>query len=225
MEIREDGTLNYSLETPPSKSSFFFYDENLGFASSGDVAYKTINGGMTWEPTSFPKINIWSVIHFADENNGIVVNTLYKQESSGGETWSYAAGLEIFATQDGGENWQSYVSGEGCALEGRLSHSAKNGEVHFHAGNYNGTYQFDFSNSVNEEFDKMKIRPNPVNNYIYLDNDQALNYQAKIFTLAGELILDENVIKVIDTGKLSSGYYILKLSDQAQNLIYPFIKS
>ncbi len=214
LEINEDGTIDYSLNAPPTLSTFHFYNENQGYAISGDVSYKTTDGGLTWEESNFPSTTIWSIVHFADENNGIVANTLYEAVVGGGEVWWNPNGLELFVTTDGGESWERYESGDACAIEGRLSHYSKNGEIHFHAGNINGTYKFDFTSSVYEDIEKVIVRPNPVDEYLFLDNLQELDIRAQIFNVSGQKIYDAKAISKIITRQLESGYYILNLVGQ-----------
>ena len=224
LEINEDGTINSTLSAPPTRSTFYFHDEFLGFAFSDDITYKTTDGGVSWEVTNFPQIDVWSVIHFADEDNGIVANTIFAQDTAGWETWSYPNGLEIFSTTNGGQDWDSYVSGPDCALGGRLSHSAYNGEIHFHSGNFNGTYSFDFSSALKETLDNIKIYPNPVADYIYLDNIPSKETNTKIYNLTGQILYNAKATASINTEHLIAGYYILSLSNESHNHSYPFIK-
>lgn len=223
-EILEDGTLNYSLTTPPDKSSFHFYDEFIGFAKTVDKGYKTTDGGVTWTEVDFPPTNIWSIVHFSDENNGIVANTLYDSESGGGETWWIPSGLEIFVTSDGAETWERHESGELCAIEGRLNHYAKHGEVHFHAGNFNGTYIFDSVNKVKELTNEVTIYPNPVGDYLLINGMDETEIQAQIFNIAGQKLFDGKTNPSINIIALNPGYYILKLLTLDQQVSIPFIK-
>jgi hypothetical protein len=222
-EIKEDGSLKY-LTSPPDKCSFYFYDESIGFARSVDNAYKTQDGGITWTEIEFPSFNVWSVVHFADPNNGIVANTIYGADTSGWEVWWYPVGLEVFVTEDGGNDWTRHELGDACAIENRLSHFSKHGEVHFHGGDYEGTYKFDFSNSLDEENDKIKIRPNPVNDYLLIDNLSGTNLKAEIFNLSGQKLYESEAISKINVEHLVSGVYILRLWDAKQHLISKFVK-
>ncbi|MFZ1704856.1 MAG: T9SS type A sorting domain-containing protein [Saprospiraceae bacterium] len=223
-EIKEDGSLHYGLTMPPNKCSYYFYDEFIGFARTADKGYKTEDGGITWTEIEFPETNLWSVFHFADPNNGIVANTIYESDTSGWELWWYPVGLEVFVTEDGGENWVRFESGNACAIEGRLSHFAKNGEIHFHAGNYNGTYKFNFLNSNLKENDKIKIRPNPVTEYLLIDNLSGSTLRAEIFNLSGQKLYESEATSKINVEHLVKGYYILRLWDSAQFSIFNFVK-
>ncbi len=223
-EIKENGAINYSLTTPPGISRFYFYDESLGFARTIDKGYKTTDGGITWTEINFPETTIWSIVHFADEDNGIVANTIYVYESGGGETWAVPAGLEIFVTSDGAETWKRHELGELCAIEGRLSHSAKHGEIHFHAGNNNGTYIFDPENIVKESFQDITICPNPISDHLYIYGIDNAVIQAQIFNIAGQKLFDGKAAPSINIIDFSSGYYILKLLTLDQQVNISFIK-
>lgn len=223
-EIKEDGTLNYTLSAPPTPSTFYFYNEDIGYASSLDIAYKTTDGGITWEETNFPNRNFWSIIHFADENHGIVANTLYEEDTSGWEPWSYPAGLEMFVTNNGGDTWERYESGDLCAIEGRLTHSAVHGTVHFLGGNYNGSITFDILNSTESPEKEINFYPNPVNDYIELTNLNNSDFRAQIFNVAGQKVYDSKATSRIEVERLSPGYYILTLLCPKQPLVFPFIK-
>ena len=223
-EIKENGSIDYSLTSPPAKSTFYFYNENIGYATSADGTLKTTDGGITWEETNFPNTSTWSIVHFANENNGIVVNTIYEADTSGWEIWWYPVGLEIFATEDGGETWERYESGDLCVIEGRLSHSATNSEIHFHAGNYNGTYIFDPTGKEEMPIKETSIHPNPVGDYLHLNNLQKPNLQAEIYNLTGKKIYDAKATLRIKTDHLPNGYYILKLFNHDESMSYPFIK-
>jgi photosystem II stability/assembly factor-like uncharacterized protein len=222
-EIKQDGSQKY-LTSPPDKCSFYFYDESLGFARSVEKGYKTEDGGVTWSEAELPFTNYWSVFHFADPNNGIVANTIYEEVTSGGEVWWYPVGLEVFVTRDGGNDWIRFELDDGCAIENRLIHYSKHGEVHFHGGDYEGTYKFDFSNSLQEENDKMKLRPNPANDYLLIDNLTGTILKAEIFNLSGQKLSDSETISKINVEQLDPGYYILRLWDSKKYLIFKFVK-
>lgn len=223
-EINEDGPINFSLTTPPDKCNFNFYNEFIGFARTSDKGYKTEDGGISWAEIEFPEINLGSIVHFADPNNGIVANTLYGVDTSGWEAWLYPIGLEVFATEDGGKNWMRYELGNACAIEGELSHSARNGEIHFHAGNYNGTYKFDFVNLDTEEDRKIKIRANPVSKYLFIDNLSDSNLRIEIFNLSGQNIFEAEANSKVNVENLRSGQYILRILGSKQYLIQQFFK-
>ena len=215
-EIKEDGTIDYSLTSPPEKSRFYFYDEHIGFARTTERGYKTIDGGFTWTEIDFPKINLWSIVHFADTNNGVVANTIY-------EEW-LPVGLEIYATKNGGETWERYESSDLCAIEGRLSYSAKKGEIHFHAGIFNGILRFDSINQVENKSQKVKIYPNPVGDFINLTHLENSKFNAQIYNLAGQKLYTGEATSRIRTDILPEGYYILKLFSDDKNYSFPFIK-
>lgn len=164
------------------------------------------------------------MIHFADENHGIVANTLYEAYMSGWEVWWYPVGLEIFVTNDGGDIWERYESGDLCAIEGRLTHYAKHGTVHFLGGNYNGRIIFDSLGTAGTTTKEIKFYPNPVNDHIRLDNLNSLDFQAVIYNLTGQKIYDIKATAEINIEHLSPGYYILTLLTPKERLIYPFIK-
>ncbi|MBK8887711.1 MAG: hypothetical protein IPN46_14695 [Saprospiraceae bacterium] len=100
-EIKENGTMDYSLTTPPGQCSFYFYNDNIGYASTNDKGYKTKDGGITWTEIDLPATGSWSLVHFADQNNGIITNTIYEAETFGWETWWIPIGLELLSQMMG----------------------------------------------------------------------------------------------------------------------------
>ncbi len=224
-EIQADGTLDFSLTTPPSRASFYFYNESVGYASTSDASFKTTDGGKTWTETNFPDaFSSWSILHFADENNGIIVNTLYEEISSGFELLWYPTGIEIFATENGGEHWVRFESSELCALVGRLSHYAKKGELHFHGGNNQGTYKYDPRNKEEENYEAISIFPNPVADIIHLKNLPLESFQAAIFNAVGQRLYSGYNETIIPVDALPAGYYVLRLELEKQSLAIPFTK-
>ncbi|MBK9583036.1 MAG: hypothetical protein IPO48_14355 [Saprospiraceae bacterium] len=77
--------MDYSLTTPPGHCNFYFYNDNIGYASTYDKGYKTTDGGITWSEIDLPVADPWSLVHFADQNNGIIANTIYEAETLAGK--------------------------------------------------------------------------------------------------------------------------------------------
>ena len=223
-EIKENGTMDYSLTTPPGQCSFYFYNDNIGYASTNDKGYKTIDGGITWTEIDLPVAGSWSLVHFADQNNGIIANTIYEAETFGWETWWIPIGLELFITDDGAQTWDRYETGERCVIDWRISHYAKQGEIHFYEGNHAGTIMFDSLNKVNEQVRKISIYPNPVEDYLFLDTLSQDPIQAQIFNVIGQKFCDEKISSKISTRTLNPGYYFLRLFLPKKRIDIPFVK-
>jgi len=224
LEIKQDGTIDFNLSVPAEESSFYFYNEEIGFAKANNIAFKTIDGGVTWTEIEFPETNNWSIVHFADENNGIVANTLYRSESSGGETWQYPNGLEVFSTTDGGLNWDRYESDVLCAIEGELNHSPQHGTIHYKGNDFYGTFSFNALSKVSEPAAELKIFPNPVHDYLYVDDLGSKLMQAEIYNCAGQKLHSAMANQKINTTNLFPGFYILRLLSDNKWISMPFIK-
>jgi len=119
-EIRADTRTNQSLHVAPSSperipvqeeswqwlggpvNDMIFVDEKYGWAATGGIIIKTIDGGKTWHVQHLPAIGqnqVYSAVHFVDRNIGWAV---------GGYDWSefyFHMGL-IVRTIDGGETWE-----------------------------------------------------------------------------------------------------------------------
>jgi photosystem II stability/assembly factor-like uncharacterized protein len=91
-----------SLSTPIGNSNdlcdIYFLNKNFGFISDHRKAYRTSNGGQSWE-----QINDYLVsfegIHFYNENEGFNFNSVYVYD--GGDFPSFK-GTFIYSTKDGG---------------------------------------------------------------------------------------------------------------------------
>ncbi len=73
---------------------------------------------------------------------------------------------------------------------------------------------------------EINIYPNPANNYLQLEISNDKNYYAEIINVVGETVLNFviNSNKTIDISQFSSGFYLIKISDDNNTGIRSFIK-
>lgn len=79
----------------------YFFDKDLGFVDDSTQVYKTVDAGVSWEPVvaTFTRLG---VAHFWDENDGINIvpgsagGTAIYVTTNGGESWTNAAGSDVF---------------------------------------------------------------------------------------------------------------------------------
>lgn len=71
----------------------------------------------------------------------------------------------------------------------------------------------------------LKIYPNPSHSLIYLDS-QLNHVRIRVLNLAGQLLLDEEIVVSLDLSHLNSGVYIIQLLDENKKLtsIEKFVK-
>ena len=120
--------LKKSIGTNNLLHSFFFTDQNTGFAvGNTNCVYKTINSGDTWSTYNLPG-STKNSIRFIDENIGIIV----------------AQGGTIFKTEDAGNQWilqesttNSYLTSV-ALLENGLAFAVGNGSTILKTENYGG---------------------------------------------------------------------------------------
>jgi hypothetical protein len=85
-------------------------------------------------------------------------------------------------------------------------------------------YEFDSTQSINEFTPIYSIGPNPVSNYIFIQ--QSFNHQfiVEIFNRLGQRIyIDKNALR-LDISDFSAGFYLLRISTDGAYSEFPFIK-
>ena len=75
----------------------------------------------------------------------------------------------------------------------------------------------------------IKVYPNPVNDFVYIEFENSENYIAEIYTLLGQKIIEMNLISEkknrIDLSTLENGLYFLKLKSlDHQNINFTILK-
>jgi len=94
-----------SINTPITAShdlfGMYFINKSIGFISDGIEAYKTINGGQSWNQIS-DRLAWLEGTHFCNENEGFNFSTVSEYE--GGEIPTFK-GTYIYSTVDGGETF------------------------------------------------------------------------------------------------------------------------
>jgi len=79
---------------------------------------------------------------------------------------------------------------------------------------------FEMSNS------NLQIAPNPFINYIQIFNKNKSSVIAELYSYDGKLLITQsiNVTETIDTSYLSSGFYLLRLTQERKSLTYKLVK-
>ena len=73
--------------------------------------------------------------------------------------------------------------------------------------------------------EKISVYPNPSENIIHIDNLTTENYELKITTLLGKIVLEKNNSNRIDISSLSKGIYILTVKQGERLLTKKIIKN
>ena len=180
-----------------------FLDNNIGFLIGwySPLILKTTNGGDSWSAINANSVGGMSV-HFLNEQVG------YHTDNSGGFS-------KIYATNDGGMNWNNELTLNSSSLYGLkkfASHLASiicigdNGLIYKKSITLSAT-----NNVLNND---IKMFPNPTKNIINIINttsgENFTNYQ--IYNLMGQVIDSGQVIdNKIDLKNIVSGAYLLQL--------------
>ncbi len=81
--------------------NIYFYNENIGYIDGISHIYKTIDGGLNWEKTSFP-FTYFGTFHFSSENEGFNIQPIAVYEGLDFPTFK---GSISYETLDGGITW------------------------------------------------------------------------------------------------------------------------
>jgi len=119
-----DNGINWQTQNVPDSdcNRIYFIADQAGFSTFGllfssETAYKTTNGGDSWEAVDFP-MNESSLIHFKTPDEGFVINSIYEPVEGGGEIHDFLKSFEVFQTFDGGNNWVKTELDKACNLVG-----------------------------------------------------------------------------------------------------------
>ncbi len=69
----------------------------------------------------------------------------------------------------------------------------------------------------------IKIFPNPVNHTLYISGDSS-NYNIKVYSLLGQLVIAESDVNEIDVSLFTKGVYLIKISSENSTTTKRFIK-
>jgi hypothetical protein len=69
----------------------------------------------------------------------------------------------------------------------------------------------------------IKIFPNPVNHTLYISGDSS-NYNIKVYSLLGQLVIAESDVNEIDVSLFTKGVYLIKISNENSTTTKRFIK-
>ena len=192
-----------------------FLDDNTGWISpdkfSTDI-YQTTDGGQTWKLIAMPGSAYWYNIHFQDAQKGFV---------SGGSSGSG----KVYKTTDGGETWISVYLGE--QLPRAFSVVAKpNEDLLWICGEGGSIFHKSiplFSSILSDpETAALELFPNPAHSTFSLTNAGQFSSDAvlEILDRNGRVVVQRTGVPgVILLGSLSSGLYLVRISDGAKNYV------
>ena len=119
----DDKGLTWKLSALPDDvvQSIYFVNDQFGYANCTPVNipsgnFQTRDGGVTWMEVETPFTG-WSVIHFANDLEGFVIDPVYDYFESGGEGYSFITAYEGFQTSDGGVTWDKSVVKGNCEFD------------------------------------------------------------------------------------------------------------
>jgi len=168
--------------TSPSEfqNTHYFINEQVGFAGS---AFKTTDGGLTWQNIQLPTQS-YSLIHFKDENTGLILKPTYESEEGGGEVTFILNGVEAYETNDGGLTWSLSDTNIDCAVDRQLNYSPNKDVIYFHASLYEGKIEHKASLSTDShEIKKLELWPNPTSSSVLIENDVEVNATVQVFSI------------------------------------------
>lgn len=127
-----DGGNTWTEFEPDPCVKLFFVNQNVGYLlmNSGTLIKKTIDGGLTWNPTNPCGLGFVKKVVFKDELNGLVLgntNGHIARTTDGGNSWTIVQNQTDFilnnisVSPDGG-----YFS---CGQSGRIKRSTDNGST------------------------------------------------------------------------------------------------
>ncbi|WP_158635190.1 T9SS type A sorting domain-containing protein [Formosa maritima] len=121
----------------------------------------------------------------------------------------------------GGQNDDSYIKSTGCNINAPSTTAsigfADNQYVMNVVGNLLGIEEF--------SLDKVSVYPNPVLNDLHIDiHDSIQMISAKVYSITGQVVLQVNNKKDLDTSSLNSGVYLLKIETSKGSITRKIIK-
>jgi photosystem II stability/assembly factor-like uncharacterized protein len=197
-----DGGITWTniFSTPEDITSVFFTNSTTGFICGGspEKIYRTTDSGVNWNSVYTGSGGFLNCIYFIDANTGYAV----------GDQGS------IIKTIDGGTNWNPMTSPTTKDLRGLYFPTANAG---YAVGKrvvlkYNGT------NDIWENFfgdDGIVVSPNPFVNQLSVKTILPKG-EIIFFDISGKEILRQTISSeetILNTEKLSAGFYILNYSD------------
>ncbi len=125
MATSSDQGMSWSfLKLPENAIKINFIDDSTGYTTcwspiSPVLAYKTNDAGKTWNLDQISPIDRLSIIHFANRNEGIIINPIYDYKNVNGEIIDVLNSYEVFETENSGLNWHKSVINKSCSFSGQ----------------------------------------------------------------------------------------------------------
>lgn len=174
-----------------NNSSFCYSNQNPAYASP-DVFYKIITGGIGSINVSLCGSTFDTFLSILDENGIAVVGN--------DDAVNCGTSSELEFSTEGYDSIYVVVEGWGTA-----------------SGDYTITITQGSLSIDNLDNDELKIYPNPATDEIHFQN--ATNGTVSIFNTQGQLVMNEklNGASVMDISELTSGFYLIRLTDNDQS--------
>ena len=205
--------------TSPSEfqNSHYFINELVGFAGT---AFKTTDGGLTWQDVQLPTES-YSLIHFIDENSGVILKPTYESEVGGGEVIFILNGVEAYETIDGGLTWSLSNANIDCAVDRQLNYSPRNGLIYFHASLNEGKIVYKGTLSTDSyDIKNLVFWPNPTSGSVFIENDVEENSTIQLLSITGSLISESAYTNQLQIDALASGMYVVRILDSQKQVRY-----
>ena len=232
--------------------SVYFTSVDTGFAVgiSGTIL-KTTNAGANWTAQTSGTVASLNSVYFTDVNTGYIVGGAILKTTDGGSNWNilsstlsgysvyftdantgYAVGggLNILKTSNGGINWTTQTSGTLSSLWSVYFTNADTGYAVGTMGTILKTTNggISFIEETKLPVSAISIFPNPANDIINIEWNNANNYPVEILIYDGfgKLLVKKDNVKSpynINVSEYSNGIYFLQIKTTNKILNKKFI--
>lgn len=203
----------------PMGFSFISKDTICVVAQNGAFG-KTTTGGLNWDFTAKPPINICGGPYFKTSNEGYLLGAS-----------SQSIGL-VLKTTDFGHTWSTFNTGINTIL---LRMAILNDSIAILTGTNGTLLRWNYKQSIFTSLDEHKalnivVYPNPVTDKIYFKNSiSSEKFHIAIYNSIGELTIDTDLevssFKFeFDLSFLSPGLYYLHATDNGKTTRYKILK-
>ncbi len=188
---QNNGTAWTFYNTTNTIVDMHFPTPETGYAITGWIVFKTVDGGQTWEEFSTPPSSGYKTVYFLNENTGFIAgSSSMLRTNDGGLTWIenmnvpntvkihfydemlgylVAVNGSVKVTVDGGQNWEYLINGYYTQQTLHDAHFFNGGVMA--VGRDSDVFYASISKyiTINEEFNIIQICENPANETTHID--------------------------------------------------------